>query len=256
MALTHQPGVRRWFAPGPRAWPLAVAGLLVVAVIVVIATAGCREAPSASSTGGSGVSVTDHRDVSPFARVELAGANTVEIHVGAPLSVAVTGDDNLVRRVTTVVAAGRLVIDNTGSFTTKAPMHVAVSVPSLHGVELGGAGTVTADGVTSADFSAELAGDGTLVVSGTVRRVTAVLAGAGDARPARPPRHRQQGAATGHRHDPGPCHVHARRDADRHRDDPLPGRPDGDDAQQREPARWSRSDADLGPTALTRGGAG
>ena len=160
-------------------WPSPACSSCRRAVIVVIATAGRREGPSASSTDGSGVSVTDHREVAPFARVELAGANTVVIHVGAPLSVAVTGDDNLVGRVTTVVRAGRLVIDNTGSFTTKAPMRVAVSVPSLDGVELGGAGTVTVDGVTSADFSAELAGDGTLVVSGTVQRVTAVLAGAG-----------------------------------------------------------------------------
>ena len=182
MALTHQPDVRRRFAPGPSAWPLAVVGVLVVAVVAVvvaIATAGPRGAPSASSTRGSGVSVTDYREVAPFARVELAGATTLVIHVGAPQSVAVTGDDNLVGRVTTVVRAGRLVIDNTGSFTTKAPMHVAVSVPSLDGVELSGAGTVTVDGVTGADFSAELAGDGTLLVSGTVQRATAVLAGAG-----------------------------------------------------------------------------
>ena len=179
MALTHQPGVHRWLAPGKRAWPLAVVGVLVVAIIVVIATAARREAPSASSTRGSGVSVTDHREVAPFAGVELAGENTVVIQVGAPVSVAVTGDDNLVGRVTTVVRAGRLIIDNAGSFTTKAPMHVAVSVPSLVGVELGGAGTVTVDGVTSAAFSAELAGTGTLAASGTVERVMAVLAGDG-----------------------------------------------------------------------------
>ena len=141
MTLTHQPGARRSFAPGPSAWPLVVVGVLVVAVIVVIATAGSRETPSATSMDGSGVSVTDHREVAPFATVELAGANTVVIHVGAPQSVAVTGDDNLVGRVTTVVRAGRLVIDNTGSFTTKAPMYVAVSVPSLDAA-LTGTGTI------------------------------------------------------------------------------------------------------------------
>ncbi len=90
-----------------------------------------------------------------------------------------SGDDNLVGRVTTVVRDGRLVIDDTGSFTTKAPMRVEVSVPSLDGVALGGAGTVTVDGVMGAGFDAELPGDGTLAVSGTVQRVTAVLAGAG-----------------------------------------------------------------------------
>jgi len=153
--------------------------VLVAAVIVVIATAGPPEATSAALTRGSGVSVADRREVASFTSVELAGANTVMIHVGAPLSVAVTGDDNLVGRVTTVVRAGRLVIDNTGSFTTKAPMRVAVSVPSLDGVELGGAGTVTIDGVASADLRADLVGDGTLVVSGTAQRVTAVLAGDG-----------------------------------------------------------------------------
>jgi hypothetical protein len=123
--------------------------------------------------------VTDRRELAPFARVELAGANTVVVNVGAPQSVAVTGDDNLVGRVTTDVRSGRLVIDNTGNFTTQAPMRVEVSVPSVDGVELGGAGTVTVEGVTSADFSAELAGEGRLVVSGTVQRVTAVLTGAG-----------------------------------------------------------------------------
>jgi hypothetical protein len=101
------------------------------------------------------------------------------IHVGAPPSVEVTGDDNLVGRVTTVVRAGRLVIDNSGSFTTRSPTRVAVSAPLLDLVVLGGAGTVTVDGVTSTDFTADLAGDGTLVVSGTVQRVTAVPAGAG-----------------------------------------------------------------------------
>jgi hypothetical protein len=177
MALTHQPGVRRWFAPS--AWLLVIIGVLVGAVIGIIATASLRDRSTTASTGGSGASVTDRREVAPFTAVELAGSNTVVIHVGAPRSVAVTGDDNLVGGVTTVVRAGRLVIDDSGSFTTRAPMRVAVSVPSLDGVEISGTGTVTVDGVTSADFSTELAGDGTLVVSGTVDRVTAVLAGDG-----------------------------------------------------------------------------
>ena len=179
MALTHQPGVGRWSVPGRRAWLLAVVGVIVAAVIAVMVLASRRSVPSASLTRGSGLSVTDGRDVAPFTSFELAGANTVMIHVGEPLSVAVTGDDNLVGRVTTVVQRDRLVIDNLGSFTTKAPMSLAVSVPSLDGVQLSGAGTVTVDGVATQNFSAELTGDGTLVANGTVQNLTAVLAGAG-----------------------------------------------------------------------------
>ena len=179
MALAQQPGVRRWRAPGQGTWLVVVAGILAVVVIVAVTTGVFRVERPASSTGGSGVSVTDRREVAPFSSVELAGANTVVIHVGAQLSVAVTGDDNLVSRVTTVVRDGQLVIDNAGSFTTKSPMQVAVSVPSLDGVELAGAGTVTVDGVENAAFSAELGGDGTLLAAGTVQLVTAVLAGHG-----------------------------------------------------------------------------
>jgi Putative auto-transporter adhesin, head GIN domain len=176
--LTHWSGVRRRLLSRSNPRRLVVGGVLAAAVLAGLATA-CHESLPSSSTRGSGVSVTDRREVAPFATVELAGSNTVAIQVGAPRSVAVTGDDNLVDRVTTVVRSGRLVIDDTGSFSTKAPMHVAVSVPSLDLVELSGAGTVTVDGVTGPDLSAELTGDGTLVVAGTARRERALLAGAG-----------------------------------------------------------------------------
>jgi hypothetical protein len=152
-------------------------GALVAALVVLTTACGDDEPPSPSE--GSGVSVTDTRDVASFTAVELTGANTVTIRVGEALSVAVTGDDNLVDRVTTVVRDDRLVIDDTGSFETTAPMSVAVSVPALDVVTLSGAGTVTVEGVDGDQFSAELAGDGTLQVGGTAQRSTAVLAGAG-----------------------------------------------------------------------------
>jgi Putative auto-transporter adhesin, head GIN domain len=185
VTLTQGAGVRRPATPHRSRWRLvlvtgvvAALGVLVAVVIGVRAIDGGRATPAAS-TRGSGALVAENREVAPFTSVELAGANTVVIRVGAPLSVTVSGDDNLVGRITTVVRGGRLVIDNTGSFTTKAPMRVEVSAPSLDGVVLGGDGTVTVDGVTGTGFNVELAGHGTLVVSGTVQRVTAVLAGAG-----------------------------------------------------------------------------
>ena len=181
MTLTQTPAVRRPSTPRPGTWLLlAVAGVLVAAtLVVVIWVATANQEPSSVATRGSGVAVTEPRDVSPFTGIELAGSNTVTIRVGAPLSVVVSGDDNLVGRVTTIVREGRLVIGNTGTFTTEAPMRVAVSVPSLDGVELSGAGTVTVDGVVSPQFAAGLPGTGTLVVTGTAQRMTAMLGGAG-----------------------------------------------------------------------------
>jgi hypothetical protein len=179
MMLSAERDVGRWSTPSRPSWVWAALGVIVTAVIVLVVADDGAESPPASSNRGSGVSVTDHRDVAPFAGIELAGANTVVVEVGGTLSVAVTGDDNLVERVTTVVEDGRLVIDDTGSFTTNANMSVAVSIPALDTVELGGAGTMTVEGIASDDFSAELTGDGTLEASGTVERLTATLAGTG-----------------------------------------------------------------------------
>jgi hypothetical protein len=178
MARVREPAVRQPSARRSPARLWTVLGGELVAAIVVL-TAGCGDEQTTSSTGGSGVTVTDPREVPSFTTVELAGANTVTIHVGEPTSVVVTGDDNLVDRVTTDVSDDRLVIDNSGSFSTKASMNVAVSAPSLDGVELSGAGTVTVDGVAADEFTAQLGGAGTLTVSGTVARASALLDGTG-----------------------------------------------------------------------------
>ena len=151
----------------------------VVAVAAITVAGGLAVRNDGDVTHGSGLATTELRELAPFAAVELAGANAVTVRVGPTQSVAVTGDDNLMDRVTTTVRSGSLLIDDHGTFTTEAPMNVAVSVPSLDRVTLSGSGTVTVEGVTSTDFTADLSGTGTLEVAGSVDRVTAVLSGFG-----------------------------------------------------------------------------
>jgi Putative auto-transporter adhesin, head GIN domain len=151
----------------------------VVAIAAVAALANLAADDDGGTVRGSGVEVTDPRELAPFAALELAGANTVTVRVGPAQAVAVTGDDNLVDKVTTTVRADRLVIDDRGSFDTDAPMSVTVSVPSLDALSLSGMGTVTVVGVTGPELTADLSGTGTLVVSGRVDRLTATQSGFG-----------------------------------------------------------------------------
>jgi Putative auto-transporter adhesin, head GIN domain len=150
---------------------------MVVAGIAVFFDLPARN--DRATSRGSGVALTEHRDLAPFATVELAGANNVFVRVGPAQSVAVTADDNLLDRVTTTVRGGNLVIADHGSFTTQAPMTVAISVPSLDGVTLSGSGTVIVEAVTATEFSADLSGTGTLTASGTVDHLTTVLSASG-----------------------------------------------------------------------------
>jgi hypothetical protein len=138
---------------------------------------------TASTTEGSGVAATQARDVAAFTGVELAGSNNVVIHVGdrQKQSVVVKGDDNLLGRVTTEVQSGKLVIGNTpGNLTTKSPMSVEVSVPTLTVLTLTGSGNVAVDGIQAERLVVSLAGSGNLGGSGAVTRLEATLGGSGN----------------------------------------------------------------------------
>jgi hypothetical protein len=135
---------------------------------------------SSSATEGSGVPATQARTVAAFDSVELAGANNVVIHVGGKQSVIVKADDNLLGRVTTQVESGRLLIGNTeGSFSTKSPMSVEVTVPSLEALVLSGSGNIVVDGVRAESLEVSLPGSGTLTGTGSATRLDVSVAGSG-----------------------------------------------------------------------------
>ncbi len=168
----------RWLAA------LAVAGVVVFGVTGVLLA---RQTSSHGSSGsqvtiGSGVAAAQQRRVPSFSGVDLAGSNNVTVRVGSRRSVVVRGDDNLLGRVTTAVRAGRLVIDDTGSFSTRSPMRVDVTVPALDTLLLSGSGNVTAEGIDAQRLRVTLSGSGTVRASGNATRLDVSLGGSGDLR--------------------------------------------------------------------------
>lgn len=151
--------------------------LLVAAGVVLIAR---HDSTTFTGAQGSGTRATQSRTVPAFTGVELAGSNVVAVHVGGKQTVAVSGDDNLLDRVTTQVRNGNLVIDNHGSFRTSAPMSIEVTVPTLAALTLSGSGTVVVDGVRGSSLMVRAPGSGAITVSGAVDRLDANLSGSGD----------------------------------------------------------------------------
>lgn len=138
---------------------------------------------STSGTEGSGVPATQIRDVAAFEGVELAGSNNVVIRVGEKQSVVVTADDNLLERVTTEVQSDTLVVGTTpGSFATKSPMSVEVTVPTLDTLTLTGSGNLVVDGIETESLEVALPGSGTVTGSGTATRLDVTVSGSGSVR--------------------------------------------------------------------------
>ena len=162
-------------------WVLvALCAFLLGAIAVAVLYQSDVFEGSSSSNEGSGVAAVQMRDVAAFDSVELAGSNNVVIRVGEKQSVVVRADDNLLDRVTTEVQSGKLVIGNLpGSFTTKSPMSVAVSVPTLDALTLTGSGNIVVDGIEAENLTVTLPGSGTLTGSGTATRLDVTVSGSG-----------------------------------------------------------------------------
>jgi hypothetical protein len=156
----------------------ALLALLAVGVVLLVR----HDADSSNSgvTRGSGVVATQARHVPAFTGIELAGGNNVIVHVGGKQSIVVRADDNLLRRVTTRVDAHDLVIDTPGSFTTKSPMSVEVTVPSLTAVALTGSGNVVVAGLHAPRLNVTVPGAGVVRASGVADQLRVTLGGSGD----------------------------------------------------------------------------
>jgi Putative auto-transporter adhesin, head GIN domain len=183
MAISSPPRPSEQGAPHhPRAFVI----VLVLALVAVLALATVVVALLARGTGqgvqGSGVAVTQSRVLARFSSLDLAGSNNITVAVGGRQSVVVHGDSNLLRYVTTRVVAGTLIVGSTGSFTTRAPMSVEVSVPSLTAVKLSGSGRIAVSGIDAPRLTVTLSGSGVVSASGTAAMLDVTLGGSGLAR--------------------------------------------------------------------------
>lgn len=179
-------------APTPlqrSASPHRVRGLFVLVLALVLGVAAVALVLALDDSGpgtadtriGSGVTASDARSLPAFTGVELAGSNTLVVRVGGEQAVVVRGDDNLIDLVTTEVAAGRLVVAETGSFQTNVPMTVDVTVPSLTALELSGSGLVVVDGLMAERATIRVPGSGLVRGGGTVDQLVVDVSGSGAA---------------------------------------------------------------------------
>lgn len=166
-------------------YTVLVAGLAALVVIAAAALVHYTMFGASSGTGethGSGVAATQIRALSGFDGVELRGSNNVVIRIGPRQKVAVHADNNLLGRVTTSVEGGTLVVgDRAGRFTTKSPMYVEITAPSLGGLALSGSGNVIVGGIRSPRLTVALPGSGVIRAAGKAGRLDVALGGSGDA---------------------------------------------------------------------------
>jgi hypothetical protein len=73
------------------------------------------------------------------------------------------------------------VIATTGSFSSRSPMRVDVSVPTLTALHLSGSGLMSVTGIKVPALAVTLSGSGMLTAAGTATRLDVTLDGSGQA---------------------------------------------------------------------------
>ena len=168
MAISSPPRPSGQAAPHSQRGLITVLVLGLVALLVLVlalAALLARGGPPASGAQGSGVAATQSRALAAFSSLDLPGSNNVTVVIGGRQSVVVHADSNLLGNVTTRVVAGTLIIDTTGSFSTKSPMSVEITVPSLIAVTLSGNGQISVTGISAPQLTVSLPGTGTICTS-------------------------------------------------------------------------------------------
>ena len=170
-------------------------------IAAAMAAAGCTEARS--ENGGPAI----ERDfkVGEFDRIELRGAYDTTVRTGSAPSVRAKGNEDVINDLEVAVHDRKLVIShkkrNGVSWRRQGKLELTVTVPSLRGAELAGAGDIRIDRIKGDRFEGQINGAGDLHVdtvevgslklaisgagnatakSGSARTVDYSIAGAGD----------------------------------------------------------------------------
>lgn len=143
---------------------------------------GCDDHPREAADNTPPVS--ERRDVGSFDSISLEGAAKLEIRIGEPVSVMVSGNEKSVARTETSVHGDTLRIKNKArdwTMRSNSRLTVQITLPKLDSLELEGGNDVSVAGLQGGDTKIKAAGAANIIADGQLDELTVRLAGAGHA---------------------------------------------------------------------------
>jgi len=108
---------------------------------------------------GSGKITTEQRKATDFSRIDISGAYKIHLKQDSSLSISITGDDNLLKYVSTSVNGDKLVIKTTKTICLDDSLVVNIGIRKLEELKSSGAVEVSSTGkITTGDLTIHLSG--------------------------------------------------------------------------------------------------
>jgi hypothetical protein len=153
---------------------------LISALIVLMSVAGCHHGMFDSGVAGSGNRQKQKRDVSSFTSISTEGAYEIDIVCQQPVGVEIEADDNILPLISMVVSNNVLHIENSRGYSVSQSVKLKISVPTLEGISIDGAGRVEVSGLKNEKFEIDANGAPTIRVSGETKLLEIDANGAGN----------------------------------------------------------------------------
>ena len=148
--------------------PDRLLGALVLAALLVLPHGHAHAWPwDGEMIKGSGIAKTETRKVAGFHNISLGIDARVELRQGDSEGMTITGDDNIVPLVESVVEKGTLKIrwaENRNVQLRYKKLDIVVNLKSIDGIRLGGSGSIHAERLKAGTLNAALAGSGDIVL--------------------------------------------------------------------------------------------
>lgn len=151
--------------------------LVLLAAVVL---AGCNVNIPGIGVEGSGVVITETRQVSGFDEIVVLGSGDVVVSVTGTESLQIDAEDNIMPLLTTEVVNGRLELGSSGSYHSTRPITYTITASELTKVVIEGSGDVDATGIDAAAFEVEIDGSGNVTPVGTSGELDVEINGSGD----------------------------------------------------------------------------
>lgn len=124
---------------------------------------------------------SEPRSVGDFHAIDVTGVLSVDVTVGKATHVDVSGEADLIDKISTTVQDGTLVLDTKiKKLPRNSHLKVTVTVPSLDGLKVGGTGDLKVRGVASERFAIDVSGTGEIKIAGETRQLDVSIGGTGN----------------------------------------------------------------------------
>jgi hypothetical protein len=128
--------------------------------------------PSPAATPG------EVRDVSGFAAIQLQGVGEMQIVQGDQEYLTIDAEEKVLKRITSEVRNGTLVIEPARDFRTNQPIVYYVGVRTLGSLSVSGSGSAVADALTADELILDVSGTSSIsIASLTATALKATMAG-------------------------------------------------------------------------------